>query len=233
MQATVRVAHVGNRRDRQRFLKLPWRIYHGDPLWVPPLLRDLKRLLDPRKHPFHRHAEVQYFLAWRGEEAVGRIAAIVNHQYVAFHDEPTGFFGFFESVNDEEVAAQLLAAAERWVAERGMKRIQGPMSFSTNEECGLLIDGFQHAPMVMMPYNPPYYARLLEAAACAKAKDLLAYLLDDTTPPARLVRGVERLQRDRNVTIRPINLRRFREEVELIREMYASAWARNVGFPSP
>jgi GNAT superfamily N-acetyltransferase len=231
MQTTVCVAPVRGRKDLNRFLKLPWRIYQDNPTWVPPLLRDLKKLLDSRKHPFHQHADVQYFLAWCGEEVVGRIAAIVNHQYVKFHNEATGFFGFFESVDNERVAAELLAAAERWVSERGMERICGPMNFSTNEDCGLLVDGFQHPPTVMMPHNRPYYAQMLEAAGYAKAKDLLAYLIEDPTKtPERLARSVERLQQAQDITIRPINLRRFREEIELIGEVYNSAWEQNWGF---
>lgn len=230
MQMTVRVTPVHSRRDLSRFLKLPWQLYQDDPVWVPPLLHDLKRLLDRHAHPFHQHAEVQYFLARRGEEIVGRIAAIVNHQYIRFHNQATGFFGFFESVNETEVATALLAAAERWLAEQGMKQIYGPMNFSTNEECGLLVEGFQDPPMVMMPHNPPYYPQLVGAAGYTKAKDLLAYLLDDTTPPKRLVRGVSRLQQVRDVTIRPINPRCFAEEVNLIRAIYASAWERNWGF---
>jgi GNAT superfamily N-acetyltransferase len=224
------VTPVRSRRDLHHFLRLPWRIYRDNPVWVPPLLFDLKKLLDPRKHPFHRHADVQYFLARRGEDVVGRIAAIVNHRYVQFHDEATGFFGFFESIDDKHAAAELLAAAEHWTAERGMKQMRGPMSFSTNEECGLLVDGFQYPPTVMMPYNQPYAAQLIEAAGYTKAKDLLAYLLDDTTPPQRLVHGVERLQRLQDITIRPINLRRFKQEVELLSHIYHSAWERNWGF---
>lgn len=231
MQPPVQVTPVRGWRDLRGFLKLSWRIYQDDPAWVPPLLFDLKKLLNPRKHPFHQHAEVQYFLARRGQEVVGRIAAIINHQYVQFHEEATGFFGFFESVNDEEVAAELLAAAERWVAERGMAGMRGPMNFSTNEECGLLVEGFQYPPAVMMPYNPPYYIQLLEAAGYVKAKDLLAYLIaDPTKTPERLARGVARLQRGQNITIRPINLRRFREDLEIIRGIYHSAWEHNWGF---
>jgi GNAT superfamily N-acetyltransferase len=230
MPMAVRVVPVGDRHDFQQFLKLPWRIYQHDPHWVPPLLFDQKQLLNRRKHPFHQHAEVEYFLAWRGEEVVGRVAAVVNHQYVQFHEEATGFFGFFESTNDVEVAVALLRTAEQWVAERGMNYIRGPMSFSTNEECALLIDGFDTAPTVMMPYNPRYYRNLLIAARYTKAKDLLAYLLDDTTPPPRLVRGVERLLRGQNVVIRPFNLKRFKQEVEKLTTIYQSAWERNWGF---
>jgi GNAT superfamily N-acetyltransferase len=233
MPLSVHVTPVRSRKDLRCFLKLPWRIYEGNPLWVPPLLFDLKKLLNPHKHPFHRHAEVQYFLARRGEEVLGRIAAVVNRQYVQFHGEAVGFFGFFESIDDEQVATALLIEAERWAAARGMKEIRGPMNFSTNEECGLLVDGFQYPPTVMMPYNLPYAARLIEAAGYNKAKDLLAYLIDardDPTPPQRLVRGIERLQQEQHVTIRPIKLRRFRQEVQLILEVYNSAWERNWGF---
>jgi GNAT superfamily N-acetyltransferase len=230
MQTTVRVIPVHSRRDFQRFLKFPWQIYKNDPLWVPPLLFDQKQLLTPRKHPFHQHAEVQYFLAWRGKDVVGRIAAVVNHQYVQFQKEASGFFGFFESLNDPAVAAHLLSAAEHWIAERGMKWIRGPMNFSTNEECALLVDGFQSPPTVMMPYNPSYYAKLIENAGYTKARDLLAYLLDDTTPPERLVRGVERLLNGQDIVIRPINPRRFKQEVEILSDIYQSAWERNWGF---
>jgi len=229
----VRIVPVRGRRDFRRFLTLPWRIYRGNAFWVPPLLFDLKKLLNPRKHPFHQHADVQYFLAWHGDEVVGRVATIVNHQHVRFHDEAVGFFGFFESIDDEQVSTALLTAAEHWVAERGMTGIRGPMNFSTNEECGLLVDGFQYPPNIMMPYNLLYAARLIEAAGYRKAKDLLAYLIDgrdNSTPPQRLVRGIERLQQQQQVTIRPINLRRFRQDVNLLLEVYNSAWERNWGF---
>jgi GNAT superfamily N-acetyltransferase len=232
MLSDVLVTPVRTRRDFHQFLKLPWRIYRRNSAWVPPLLFDLKKLLNPRKHPFHRHAEVQYFLARRGTEAVGRIAAIVNHQYVQFQQDQTGFFGFFESINDQQVASALLQAAERWVAAYGMRRILGPMNFSTNEECGVLVDGFQEPPKVMMPYNHPYAARLIEAGGYTKAKDLLAYLIDATkrTAPERLVQGVARLQKHHAITIRPIDLRRFQQDVTLLLEVYNSAWERNWGF---
>jgi GNAT superfamily N-acetyltransferase len=159
---------------------------------------------------------------------VGRIAATVNHRYLQFHDQPVGFFGFFESIDDPEVATALLKAAEQWLAARGMQRVLGPMSFSTNEECALLVEGFQSAPAVMMPYNPPYYATLIEGAGHVKAKDFLAYFLDgNIPPPERLTRGVAHLQRRHHITIRPIDVRRFRQDVDLIQEVYNSAWERN------
>lgn len=226
----IQVEPVRGRRDLGRFLRLPWRIYQRDSAWVPPLLVDQKTLLNRDKHPFHQHADVEYFLAWRGDDLVGRIAAIVNHRHVEFHDERTGFFGFFESVHDPAVGVALLGAAEAWVAARRMERIRGPMNLSTNEECGLLVAGFEDPPLVMMAHHPPYYADLLEAAGYAKAKDLLAYWLDDSTPPERLVRGVARVEARLGVRVRPLELRRFREEVARIQEVYNSAWERNWGF---
>lgn len=233
MPQAVRVVPVQGRSERRSFLTLPERLYKDEPAWVPPLLLDLKDLLNPDKHPFHQHADVQYFLALQGEEVVGRIAAIVNHQYVSFHNEPIGFFGFFESVDDLAVASALLSTAEQWVAERGMAQIRGPMNFSTNEMCGLLVDAFEHPPMLMMPYNQRYYASLIEGTGYTKAKDLLAYLIDvraDATPPARLVRGVERLRRSQQVSIRPIDMRRFEAEIKQLFGIYQQSWQSNWGF---
>ena len=233
MSRDVRIAPVRNRRDLRHFTQLPWQLYRNDPVWVPPPLFELKKLLSPKKHPFHKHADVQYFLARQNGQVVGRIAAIINHQHLRFHKDSVGFFGFFESIDDQEVADALLTAAERWVGERGMHRIRGPMSFSTNEECGLLVDGFETAPKVMMPHHLPYYAALLHTAGYAKAKDLFAYLIDlreDASPPERLVQGVERLQQKQAITIRSIDLRRFTEEIRVLHAIYHRAWAQNWGF---
>ncbi len=229
----VRITPVRNRRDLRHFIRLPWQLYGDDPAWVPPLLFDLKKLLSPKKHPFHQHADVQYFLARLNGQVVGRIAAIVNHRHIQFHNESVGFFGFFESIDDQEVARALLATAEQWVGQRGVRSIRGPMSFSTNEECGLLVDGFHAAPMVMMPHQRPYYARLLRSVGYAKAKDLLAYLIDlreDATIPERLVHGVQLLQKKQAITIRSIDIRRFEEEVRLLHAIYHKAWEHNWGF---
>ena len=233
MSRDVRIAPVRNRQDLHQFTQLPWQLYSDDPAWVPPLLFDLKKLLSPKKHPFHKHADVQYFLARLNGQVVGRIAAIVNHRHIQFHNESVGFFGFFESIDDQDVAQALLAAAEQWVGQRGVRSVRGPMSFSTNEECGLLVNGFNTAPMVMMSHHRPYYARLIRTAGYAKAKDLLAYLIDlreDATIPERLVHGVQRLQRKQAITIRSIDVRRFEEEVHLLHGIYHRAWEHNWGF---
>lgn len=230
--AAVEVRPVRGPGELNRFIRFPWRIYAGDPAWVPPLIADMKMVLDRQKHPFHRHAEVEYFLAWRGGEPVGRIAAAINHLHNEFHEERTGVFGFFETVADEAVAEALLKAAEDWLRDRGMDRIRGPFSFSTNEEAplGLLVEGFETPPMVMMGHAPSYYARLIEASGYVKEKDLLAYYIDDQKPPERLVRGVERLQRAEGIRVRPLSMSRFRDEVRIIKEIYNSAWERNWGF---
>ena len=233
MSRDVRIAPVRNRQDLHQFTQLPWQLYSDDPAWVPPLLFDLKKLLSPKKHPFHKHADVQYFLARLNGQVAGRIAAIVNHRHIQFHNESVGFFGFFESIDDQDVAQALLAAAEQWVGQRGVRSVRGPMSFSTNEECGLLVNGFNTAPMVMMSHHRPYYARLIRTAGYAKAKDLLAYLIDlreDATIPERLVHGVQRLQRKQAITIRSIDVRRFEEEVRLLHGIYHRAWEHNWGF---
>ena len=158
MPEPIEVRALASRSDLDRFIKLPWRIYQNDPVWVPPLLMDVRTALDRKKHPFHQHAEVEYFLAWRNGEPVGRIAAIVNHLYNQFHEDNTGFFGLFESFPDQAVANALLREAERWLGARGRTSVMGPMNFSTNEELcspGVLISGFDTPPKVMMTHTPP------------------------------------------------------------------------------
>jgi GNAT superfamily N-acetyltransferase len=226
----VRVDAITGRSDMRAFLRLPWRIYRGQPHWVPPLLVEQRKLLDRRRHPFHQHADVEYFLARRGDRVVGRVAAIVNHRHVEFHGETVGFFGFFECEDDPAAANALLGQAQAWLAARGMTAMRGPMNFSTNEECGLLVDGLDEPPMIMMTYNPPYYERLLEGTGLRREKDLLAYLIREIHEPERLLRGVSRLGERAGATVRPIRLKELPREIERIREVYNSAWEKNWGF---
>jgi hypothetical protein len=231
----MRVREIGEGRDLRRFIRLAWRENERDPMWVPPLFGSVKKVLDRRKHPFHRHADVAYFLAERNGRAVGRIAAIVNHRHNEFHAERTGFFGLFESDDDREVARALLDSAAEWLRVRGMERVRGPFNFSTNDEIsspGVLIEGFDTPPTIMMSHNPPYYARLIEAAGFEKVKDLLAYWLEaeGLEPPERLSRGAERLAKRAGVTVRSLDMKRFPAEVAAIKSVYNSAWSRNWGF---
>lgn len=233
MSGGVEVQPVEGRADLERFLRLPWRIYAADPLWVPPLLADVRTALDPAKHPFHAHADVALFLARRGSLPVGRIAAIVNRAHNQFHEDALGFIGLFECIDDQGVADALFAAAADWLRERGMTAVQGPMNLSTNEEIcspGVLVDGWHRPPVIMMGHTPPYYARLFERAGFVKSKDLLAYWLEGREPPQRLRRAYDRLTRDGSTRIRSLNMRRFDDEVATIQSIYNSAWERNWGF---
>jgi len=226
----VRVEPI-DRRDKRalhQFVTFPWRVYAGDPYWVPPLIGDEKKKLT--RHPFHEHAASEYFLARRGGDPVGRIAAIENRLHNEVHGERVAFFGFFEVLDDEEAAAALLEEAAAWARGRGLTALRGPASFSSNEEWGLLIDGFDGSPAVLMAYNPPRYARHLEGSGFAKARDLVAYYLDDPDPPERVVRVAEALGARKGVVVRPLEMKRFAEEVAKVRTVYNKAWERNWGF---
>ena len=234
----VRVVPVQGGRELKQFLDLPYHHYRKDPYWVPTLRMDRKAMFDPKKFPFYEHSEVQPFLALRGSEPVGTIAAILNNNHNKFHDEKAGFFGFFESVDDQEVADKLLQAATEWVRAKGMDVIRGPANFSTNEECGLLVDGFDSSPVVMMTYNPPYYANLIEKAGFTKAQDLYAYWLatgevvskDGQVRSEKLARVVEKVRAREGITVRKVSMKNFDHEVELIKRVYNSAWEKNWGF---
>ncbi|MFH1762958.1 MAG: N-acetyltransferase [Gemmatimonadota bacterium] len=227
----VRVEPVGSGKDLERFIRFPWRIYAQDPAWVPPLIREQRKILDRDRHPFHRHAKVEYFLAWKGSRIVGRIAAILNPRHNDFHQEKTGFF---ETIDDGGVAVALLETAEGWLLERGMRSIVGPMNFTTNDEShspGILLDGFEKPPFVLMAHGRPYYRELVEAAGYRKGKDLLAYLISSTQPPERICRAVARIEAGiPGLCIRQVDLRRLPEEVAIVQEIYNSAWEKNWGF---
>jgi GNAT superfamily N-acetyltransferase len=230
---------VRTARDRREFFRFPWTVYAGDPLWVPPLLADLEKQFDPSRNPFFEHAEVESFLARAEGRPVGRICAITNNAHVDFHREPVGFFGFFEVWDGEgsprpdglETTRALLEAAGKWVRERGLSVLRGPMNFSTNDTCGVLVRGFDDPPAVMMTYNPPHYDQLLRGAGLEKAKDLVAYYLHRRDIEAeKLQKAAALIERKQGFTVRSLNKKRFREELELIKEIYNAAWEENWGF---
>ena len=227
------VVPVRDRTSRDRFIRFPWQVYADDPAWVAPLVSDVRKLMAP-DHPYHEHADSEFFLALRDGEVVGRIAASVNHQYNEFHGSREGFIGLFEAIDDQDVADALLETAADWLRERRMALAMGPFNLSTNDELyspGILLDSFDTPPVLLMAHNPPYYRDLFEAAGWDKVMDLLSYRLEAHAPPDRLVRGVERMtSRIDGLRIRRLVLERLDQEVELIKEVYNAAWEKNWGF---
>jgi hypothetical protein len=228
----VTVRPVASAADLRKFIALPYRLHRGDPCWVPTLRMDVRKMLDRQKNPFFAHAEAEYFVAVREPTGavVGRIAAIHNKAHNAFQGDRAGFFGFFECVDDQPVADALFTAAAAWLAPRGLDPLRGPASFSTNDECGLLVDGFDTPPTLMNPHNPRYYVDLVERAGFQKAKDLIQYRLENPEMPERLVRGVKLLAQRKRIRLRRIDMKQFDAEVERIKRVYNSAWEKNWGF---
>ncbi len=231
--SSVTVQPVTGRRQRKQFLDFPFRLYAGDPNWIPPLLFDQKSLVGFRHHPFYENAEAQAFLAYRDGQVCGRIVAILNHAHNRMHHENRGFFGFFESIDDAEVAESLFDAARGWFAERDISQLRGPCNPSLNYECGLLVDGFDSTPYFMMTYNKPYYGRLIEACGFQKSQDLYAYWghveMLKTIDPKLLRMSLAASERF-GVTIRPINTRRFRAELETFLNIYNQSLGGTWGF---
>ncbi|RKG93934.1 N-acetyltransferase [Corallococcus sp. CA053C] len=217
--------------DRMAFIRLPYALYRDDPNWVPPLEMERKDFLDPKKNPFFDYAEVELFLARRGAEVVGRVAAIKNPRHMEVHGTKEGFFGLFECVNDAGVARGLLDAASAWLKSRGIDRVLGPANFSSNQDWGLLVEGYDTPPALMMPYNPAYYVGLLETCGFTKAKDLWAWELSSSAaPPEKVARIAEKIRQREGITVRPVNLKDFPAEIARIKEIYNSAWEKNWGF---
>jgi ribosomal protein S18 acetylase RimI-like enzyme len=214
-----------------QFLDLPYRLHGANPHFVPPLRRDQRVLFDRRRHPFFRHAEVALFVARRAGRPVGRIEALVNHAHNEFHGDRLGFFGAFECEEDGEAARALVDHAAQWLSARNRDRMRGPTTHSTNEECGLLIDGFDDPPFVGMPYNPPYYAALLEGAGLEKAKDLWTWRFSAQRPiPDDFRRYAMLARRSRGITIRHGNAREYEKEVRVVFDLYNASWEQNWGF---
>ncbi|WP_342373895.1 N-acetyltransferase [Myxococcus stipitatus] len=227
----VLVTPVRDAASRMAFIRFPASLYAGDPNWVPPLEMERKDFIDPKKNPFFEYGEVELFLARRGQEVVGRIAAIRNPRHQEIHGTKEGFFGLFECVNDAGVARMLLEAAGAWLKERGLDAMLGPANFSSNQDWGLLVEGYDTPPAIMMPYNPPYYATMLESCGLTKAKDLFAFELSASAePPEKVVRIAEKMRQREGITVRAVNLKDFANEVERIRDIYNSAWEKNWGF---
>jgi hypothetical protein len=213
------------------FIDLPWRIYAGYPRWVPPLKKEVRRMLNPRQHPFWEFSERVLFLARRGSETVGRIAGIIDSRHNQVHREKMGGWGFFECADIPEAAAALFSAVETWVRQKGMNFMRGPFSPSMNNETGLLIEGFDYPPGLMMPYTLPYYPGLVESCGFTKEKDLLAFLIDgDYRLPEWMVRLAERIAKKRGIHIRRFRPKEEDAEFILIKEIFNDSWSGNWGF---
>lgn len=231
----VKIRRVENEKDKIDFIKLPWEIYKNDSNWVPPLIFDVRKNLNPARNPFFKHSEIELFLAEKDGKLAGRIAAIKNDNHTNFHKDNAGFFGFFESINDENVSDLLLDTACEWVRKKGLDLIYGPVNPSTNDECGLLIEGFSSSPVFLMTYNPKYYQNMIENFGFEKAKDLYAYyipaeVIKNEKVMSKLERMSELIKKRSDIRTYCINMKDLKNEVRKIEEIYNSAWENNWGF---
>lgn len=226
----VQVRRVADARQKRDFIRLPWSIYEGDPNWVPPLIMDMKTALNRDKHPFYQHSDADFFIAYRDGRAVGRIAAIDNRRHVEFHDEPVGFFGFFECADDPDAASALFETVADWLRPRGLTAMRGPVSFSTNDITGFVIEGYDSPPVLLMPYNPRYYEPLLYGCGFERVKTMVAFEKVGNEAPEYLVRAAKVVAKRTGVRLRPIDMKNFESELEVVQAIYRDAWERNWGF---
>ncbi len=229
LKKMVNILEVKDKKGIKRFVKVAFDIYRDDPFYSPELIRDQVEHLSER-NPFVKLARVRYFIATDGKRDLGRVAAIVNPLHNEFHKDRTGFFGFFECINEPEVAKALMDRAAEVLRAEGMTTIRGPMSFSTNDYCGVLIKGFEVPPTIMTPYNPPYYAELLESAGFRKVKDLHAYTRDIPDRLPEKVLRVASMAEKRGITVRRANIKKLYQELKIFNEVYYDAWKDNWGF---
>jgi ribosomal protein S18 acetylase RimI-like enzyme len=227
----VEITQVASKAERDAFIKFPWLIYRGDPAWVPPLLLERKEFLDQKKHPFFEHGAAALFLARSGGKIAGRIMASDDPNYNAFHQSNVGCFGLFDCVNDPAVTAALFEAATNWLRARGRDEIMGPIDYSTNYVCGLLVEGFDFPPTLLTAHNPPYYPALIEGLGFNKVIDFYAWWFSEPARAATRLRRLAASLKKRDVaTIRQGNLKNFRAEAGRLREIYNDAWKENWGF---
>lgn len=229
---SIEIRTVKSKRDLMQFIKLPWKIYKDDPNWVPPLIMDRKHILDREKNPFYKHASMEMFLAVKNGELVGRIAAIKNDLHNKYHDDNVGFFGFFECIDDQMVADALLNEASQWLKSKGCDAMRGPANPSSNDEYGMLIDGFDDQPRILMPYNPEYYIKLCETFGLSKIKDLNAYKLENqkVLSSEKLKRVAEIAQKRAGLVIEQLDMKHFNRDLDKVKYVYNKAWAPNWGF---
>jgi hypothetical protein len=228
MSAAVAVYPVTNRHELRKFIDVPWLVYADDPMWVPPLRLE-RRCHFSKSNPFFEHGEWQAWIAYRNNQPVGRISAQIDQLHRQRYGADTGHFGLLESVNDKEVFAELIQTAEKWLAERGTKHVSGPYNFSINQECGVLVSGFDTPPMVMMPHSPKWYGQLLEEQGYYPLKDMFAYLMQVDMEVPKIVRNLMGKFSER-LRIRVLRRNQLKVEMEIIRSIFNDAWSDNWGF---
>ncbi|MCA9603846.1 MAG: hypothetical protein KC417_17565 [Myxococcales bacterium] len=228
MSLEIRELRPGN--DVRTFLDAARVVYRNDPAWVPPLDMDMKDRLNPKKNPFFEHGEVGLFTAWRDGRLVGRCSTSIDHEHLRIHKDDTGFFGFFDTLDDPEAAKALMDSARQWTKARGLKRIRGPISLNSNEEIGTLIEGFEHPPVLMMPHARPYQAELIAQTGVEKVKDLYAWRFEVGTLNARVERAWKQVQEMPEVRLRSVNKKNMEQELRTIMEIFNEAWKDNWGF---
>jgi len=219
---------VTTRGDMAAFIKFPARLYADDPAWVAPLYLE-RRMHFSRLNPFFKHAQWRTWIAWRDGQPVGRISAQIDQLHRERYGQHTGHFGLLETIDDSEVVAALMHTAEEWLAEQGTRYVTGPFNFSINQDCGLLVDGFDTSPVIMMPHTRTCYGSLLEEQGYTPAKDLLAFWIDLDFESPRAMRAVVRRFKDR-VKLRTLRRKQFAEEMEILRDIFNDAWSNNWGF---
>lgn len=228
--AELRLSQLEIPKQAEEWLAVPYAVYADDPNWIPQLGLLEKQRISPKHAPFFTFAEAAFFVASRGRRPVGRITAQINRRHLETHRDNTGHFGFFDCANDSEAAHALVDAAARWLKERGLARIMGPLSFSINEECGCLIEGFDSPPAMLMPHGKPWMGALLEQTGLAKEIDLFAYRTQPRQLPPRIAELAGRAERFGNVKLRHFDMRRYRAEIDLLVDIYNDAWSDSWGF---
>ncbi|MGF7161737.1 GNAT superfamily N-acetyltransferase [Rhodoligotrophos appendicifer] len=228
---TIKIRPVTSKQDLDQFIQVARTANRDDPNWIQPLAFERREVLSPGKNPYFEHAKAQLFLAVRDGTPVGRISAQVDQLHITHHAEQAGQFGFLEGLDDREIFSSLIAAAEGFLKAEGMEIVRGPFSFSVNEETGLLVDGFDSPPRVMMGHNPPYYATHLDALGYVKAKDVIAYDYDARTPMPRSMEAMlEKVRRSGDLVVRTLSKKRLFEDLDIIIDIFNDAWSDNWGF---
>ncbi len=222
--------HVLGKDDLRDFIRFPHALFRNDPAWIAPLDMEVGDRLNPKKNPFFEHGEAVVFSAWRGGRMVGRISAQIDREHLRLHKDDAGFFGFFDTIDDQAVADRLLGVAEAWLRGKGMKVMRGPFSLTINEETGCLVDGFDTPPVLMMPHHLPYQSKLIEGAGLEKVQDFYAWKYIVEPPPPRAQRAWDQMMALPEVRFRSVNPRKMREELDIILEIFNDAWQNNWGF---